>query len=96
MKIKKNGEVITLTESDLKKIVNTITEGEWSTGLSASDRAFIIQGVIDRINEHGLPYIMDLKNLNSNYTVEKYRTPERKHELPPNVRVQKSIYPENK
>jgi hypothetical protein len=96
MKIKKNGEVIDLTESDLKKIVsNLITESDWSTGVSSSERTLIVQDVIDRINEHGLPYILALRNLNSNYNIERRRTPERTYDLPSGVRVQKSVYPEN-
>jgi hypothetical protein len=58
-----------------------------------------VDDVINRINEHGMRYIIELNKLNSDFPVEKYKRQDRPRrsdfELPKGIRVSKSIFPED-
>lgn len=95
MKIKKNGEIIELTEGDIKKIKNFINEDGFVGGISASDKALLVQDVINRINEFGMDYELKLRELNSEFLPKKVRTLDRSQEdiIPnPNLRISKTTY----
>ena len=51
-----------ITESDINRIVkNVINESEdFVTGIAASKRTELVDDVINRINEHGISYIVEL------------------------------------
>jgi hypothetical protein len=91
----------TLKESDIDRIVNKVIndKNEFVTGISASERTEMVDDVINRINEFGMKYIIELNKLNSNFPVERYKRQERPRrsdfELPKGVRVSKSIFPED-
>jgi hypothetical protein len=90
-----------ITERDINRIVkNIVNENkDFVTGVAASDRTELVDDVINRINEHGMPYIIELNKLNRQFPVEKYRRQERPRrsdfELPKGVRVSKSTFPED-
>jgi hypothetical protein len=95
MKIKNNAEVIELTESDIKKMRKLIKEDGFVGGISASDKALLVQDVINRINEFGLGYELRLRELNSEFLPTKVRTLDRSQEdiIPnPNLRISKTTY----
>ena len=87
-----------LTEKDINRIVkNVINEGnDFVTGIAASERTELVDDVINRINEHGMKYIIELNKLNSDFPVERYKRQERTRRsdvsLPKGVRVQSSYY----
>jgi hypothetical protein len=91
----------TLKESDIDRIVNKVIndKNEFVTGISASERTEMVDDVINRINEFGMKYIIELNKLNSNFPVERYKRQERPRrsdfELPKGVRVSKSTFPED-
>jgi len=90
-----------LTERDINRIVKNIVNenNDFVTGVAASDRTELVDDVINRINEFGMRYIIELNKLNHQFPVEKYRRQERPRrsdfELPKGVRVSKSIFPED-
>ena len=90
-----------LTERDINRIVkNVINEdNDFVTGVAASERTELVDDVINRINEHGMEYIIELNKLNHQFPVEKYkrqsRTRRTDFELPKGVKVSKSIFPED-
>lgn len=90
-----------ITESDIRRIIkNVVNEnGGYVTGLSPSERTELVDDVINRINEHGTKYIVELNKLNSEFPVEKYKRQERikrkDFELPKGVRVQSSYFSED-
>ena len=90
-----------ITESDIRRIIkNVVNEnGGYVTGLAPSERTELVDDVINRINEHGMRYIDALKDINSEFPVEKYKRPERikrkDFELPKGVRVQSSYFSED-
>ena len=89
-----------ITESDINRIVkNVINESEdLVTGIAASKRTELVDDVINRINEHGISYIVELNKLNSKFPTQKYKRAERPRrdtfELPKGVRVQSSFFGE--
>jgi hypothetical protein len=89
-----------LTESDIDRIVkNVINESDdFVTGVAASKRTELVDDVINRINEHGMKYIMALNKLNFDFPVEKYKRQERirksDFELPKGVKVRSSYFPD--
>ncbi len=91
----------TLKESDIDRIVNKVLneKNEFVTGISASERTEIVDDVINRINEFGMKYIIELNKLNSNFPVERYKRQERPRrtdfELPKGIKVSKSTFPED-
>jgi len=91
----------TIKESDIKRIVNKVLNerDEFVTGISASERTEMVDDVINRINEYGMKYIIELNKLNSDFPVERYKRQERPRrtdfELPKGVRVSKSTFPED-
>jgi hypothetical protein len=93
--------VVKLTESDIQNIVKRVIEedNDFVTGIAASERTELVDDVINRINEHGMKYIMDLKRLNSEYPVERYKRQERvkrrDFELPKGVKVSKTSFPDD-
>jgi len=90
-----------LTERDISRIVKRIVneDNDFVTGVAASKRTELVDDVINRINEHGMRYIIELNKLNSDFPVEKYKRQDRPRrtdfELPKGIRVSKSIFPED-
>ena len=90
-----------ITETEINRIVkNIVNENEdFVTGISASERTELVDDVINRINEHGTDYIVELNKLNSEFPVTRYKRQERTRrsdfELPKGVRVKSSIFPED-
>ena len=90
-----------LTESDINRIVKKVIneDDKFVTGIAASERTELVDDVINRINEHGMKYIMALNKLNFNFPVEKYKRQDRVRRsdvvLPKGVRVQSSYYNED-
>lgn len=91
-----------ITENDIKRIANKIInedKNEFVTGMAASERTELVDDVINRINEHGLKYIMALNKLNYEFPVERYKRQERPRrsdfELPKGVKVSKTTFPED-
>lgn len=90
-----------LTERDINRIVKRIVneDNDFVTGVAASKRTELVDDVINRINEHGMRYIIELNKLNSDFPVEKYKRQDRPRrsdfELPKGIRVSKSIFPED-
>ena len=90
-----------LTERDISRIVKRIVneDNDFVTGVAASKRTELVDDVINRINEHGMRYIIELNKLNSDFPVEKYKRQDRPRrsdfELPKGVKVSKSIFPED-
>jgi len=91
-----------LNENDIKRIVRKVVsereEGmEMIPGLSYNDNTELVDDVIMRIKEYGEEYKRELNKLNMNYPTEKYKRVPRidrdSFELPPNVKVSKSIFP---
>ena len=77
MKIKKDGQVIDINETDIKKMVKLISENrdtEFIGGISASDRGLLVQDVINRIDEFGYEYELRLRQLNAEYTPKRVKT----------------------
>jgi len=90
-----------ISELDIKRIVKKVIneDDKFVTGVAASERTELVDDVINRINEHGMKYIMALNELNFNFPVEKYKRQERPRrsdfELPKGVRVQSSYFNED-
>jgi hypothetical protein len=89
-----------ISELDIKRIVKKVIneDDKFVTGVAASERTELVDDVINRINEHGMKYIIALNDLNFNFPVEKYKRQERARrtdfELPKGVRVSKSSFPD--
>lgn len=89
-----------LTEKDINRIVKNVVneENDFVTGVAASKRTELVDDVINRINEHGMKYIMALNKLNFDFPVEKYKRQERirksDFELPKGVKVRSSYFPD--
>ena len=87
-----------ISELDIKRIVKKVIneDDKFVTGVAASERTELVDDVINRINEHGMKYIMALNGLNFNFPVEKYKRQDRPRrsdfELPKGVRVSKSSF----
>lgn len=90
-----------ITERDINRIVKNIVneDNDFVRGIAASKRTELVDDVINRINEHGMRYIIELNKLNSDFPVEKYKRQERVKRsdvtLPKGVRVQSSYYNED-
>jgi len=90
-----------ITERDINRIVKNILneDNDFVRGIAASERTELVDDVINRINEHGMKYIIQLNKLNSDFPVEKYKRQERVKRsdvtLPKGVRVQSSYYNED-
>ena len=90
-----------ISESDIKRIVKKVINEDdtFVTGIAASERTELVDDVINRINEHGMKYIMALNKLNFEFPVEKYKRQDRVRRsdvvLPKGVRVQSSYYNED-
>jgi hypothetical protein len=90
-----------ISESDIKRIVKKVINEDdtFVTGIAASERTELVDDVINRINEHGMKYIMALNKLNFDFPVEKYKRQDRVRRsdvvLPKGVRVQSSYYNED-
>lgn len=85
-------------ESDINRIIKKVIneDDKFVTGIVPSERTELVDDVINRINEHGMKYIMALNKLNFNFPVEKYKRQERVKKsdvvLPKGVKVQSSYY----
>lgn len=90
-----------LTERDINRIVKKVVneDNDFVTGVAASERTELVDDVINRINEHGMKYIIQLNKLNSDFPVEKYRRQKRVRrtdfELPKGIKVKSSYFPED-
>ena len=90
-----------IKESDIKRIVKKVVNesNDFVTGIAASERTELVDDVINRINEHGMKYIIELNKLNSDFPVERYKRQDRVKRsdvsLPKGVRVQSSYYNED-
>jgi hypothetical protein len=90
-----------ITESEINRIVKNIVneDDDFVIGMSASKRTELVDDVINRINEHGTDYIIELNKLNSEFPVERYKRQERMNrsnfELPKGVKVKSSFFPED-
>ena len=90
-----------ISELGIKRIVKKVIneDDKFVTGVAASERTELVDDVINRINEHGMKYIMALNELNFNFPVEKYKRQDRPRrsdfELPKGVRVQSSYFNED-
>ena len=66
--------IVKLTETDINRIVkNIINEGNDFSKNDPSKRKELVDDVINRINEHGMKYIIELNKLNYQYPTEKYK-----------------------
>jgi Tfp pilus assembly pilus retraction ATPase PilT len=89
-----------IRELDIKRIVKKVIneDDKFVTGVAASERTELVDDVINRINEHGMKYIMALNELNFNFPTEKYKRQDRvkrsDFELPKGVRVKSSHFPD--
>jgi len=90
-----------IKESDINRIVKKVVNesNDFVTGIAASERTELVDDVINRINEHGMKYIIELNKLNSDFPVERYKRQDRVKRsdvsLPKGVRVQSSYYNED-
>jgi hypothetical protein len=90
-----------IKESDIRRIVKKVVNesNDFVTGIAASERTELVDDVINRINEHGMKYIIELNKLNSDFPVERYKRQDRVKRsdvsLPKGVRVQSSYYNED-
>lgn len=90
-----------IKESDIRRIVKKVVNesNDFVTGIAASERTELVDDVINRINEHGMKYIIQLNKLNSDFPVERYKRQDRVKRsdvnLPKGVRVQSSYYNED-
>ena len=91
-----------LNELDIRKIVKKVIyerdeDLEMIKGISYNENTELVDDVIMRIKEYGDEYKRELNKLNMNYPTEKYKRVPRidrdSFELPPNVKVSKSIFP---
>ena len=89
-----------IKESDIRRIVNNVINenNDYVRGIAASERTELVDDVINRINEHGIKYIIELNKLNSDFPVERYKRQERVKRsdvvLPKGVKVQSSYFNE--
>ena len=87
-----------LDENIVKRIVKKVLNesNDFVTGVAYSEKTELVDDVINRINEHGLRYIMELNKLNKMFPVERYkRAPKanrRDFELPKGVKVKSSVF----
>jgi len=90
-----------IKESDIRRIVKKVVNesNDFVTGIAASERTELVDDVINRINEHGIKYIIELNKLNSDFPVERYKRQERVKRsdfvLPKGVKVQSSYFNED-
>jgi hypothetical protein len=90
-----------IKESDIRRIVKKVVNesNDFVTGIAASERTELVDDVINRINEHGMKYIIQLNKLNVDFPVERYKRQDRVKRsdvnLPKGVRVQSSYYNED-
>lgn len=80
----------------IKKIINE--NSDFVTGISASERAELVDDVINRINEFGDEYIIALNKLNYEFQPKRIKRMERPRsmddvELPKGIKISKSIFP---
>ena len=68
-----------IKESDIRRIVKKVVNesNDFVTGIAASERTELVDDVINRINEHGMKYIIQLNKLNSDFPVERYKRQDR-------------------
>lgn len=92
-------KVIKLNEKDIEKLVTKIIKEDNIDcprgGLMFGNMPEIIDGVINRIKEHGDSYIEALNDLNNSYPVTKYKKINTPKEVihPEGVKVSKTVYP---
>jgi hypothetical protein len=93
---------IRLTETELiktiKKIINE--NDDYVTGVSASEKTELIDDVINRLNEFGMQYKIELNRLNSKFNPQKIRRAQRPRsmedlDLPKGLRIGKTVFPKD-
>jgi len=92
---------IKLTERELIRVIKRIINenDDFVTGISASEKTEIIDDVINRLNEFGMQYKIELNRLNSKFNPQKIRRAQRPRnmsdiDLPKGIRIGKTIFPE--
>lgn len=92
---------IRVTERELIRVIKRIiNENEdFVTGISASEKTELIDDVINRLNEFGMQYKIELNRLNSKFNPQKIRRAKRPSsiddlDLPKGLRIGKTIFPE--
>jgi hypothetical protein len=92
---------IKLTESELIRVIRRIINenDDFVTGISASEKTELIDDVINRLNEFGNPYKIELNRLNHKYNPQKIKRVQRPRslddlDLPKGLKIGKSTFPE--
>jgi hypothetical protein len=93
---------IRLTENELVRVIKKIIRenDDFVTGISASEKTELIDDVINRLNEFGTRYKIELNRLNSKFNPEKIKRTQRPRsmadiELPKNLRISRTVFPED-
>lgn len=93
---------IKLTERELIKVIKRIIKenDDFVTGISASEKTELIDDVINRLNEFGMQYKIELNRLNSKFSPQKIKRAQRPRsmsdiDLPKGIRIGKSTFPED-
>jgi hypothetical protein len=94
---------IRLNESELIRVIKRIineNDDDFVTGISASERTELIDDVINRLNEFGMQYKLELNRLNHKFSPQKIKRVQRPRsmddlDLPKGLRIGKTIFPEN-
>lgn len=93
---------IKLTERELIKVIKRIIKenDDFVTGISASEKTELIDDVINRLNEFGMQYKIELNRLNSKFNPQKIKRAQRPRsmsdiDLPKGIRIGKSTFPED-
>jgi DNA-binding protein H-NS len=93
---------IRLTETELIKTIKKIISenDDYVTGISASEKAELIDDVINRLSEFGTQYKIELNRLNSKFNPQKVRRMPRPKsiedlDLPKGLRISRTVFPKD-
>lgn len=92
-------KVIRLNENDIEKLVKKIIEEDDRPrgAMLYGGKSEIVDEVVNRINEYGNEYVDELKRLNAEFPVKKYKKiepPSREEfQIPPGVKVRSTVFP---
>jgi hypothetical protein len=87
-------KVIRLTEKELiKNLERIIKEQITQKGIDPQERAYLVDDVINRINEFGSEYVDRLIELNSQYEPVKHTRMELGKERKTGLKIGKTVYP---
>lgn len=84
----------------ISRVIRENSDKDFVTGISASKRAELIDDVINRLNEFGMRYEIELNRLNSKFNPERIKRANRPRgiedlDLPKGLRIGKTIFPED-